>query len=56
VDSRRLQHGALTVEVRDLVLTELDSVKKVPRELRECGIRVATTISLRLLALSFCAT
>jgi len=42
LDSRRLDHDVLTVEItEDLVLTEVGTVKAVLRELRERGVRVA---------------
>jgi diguanylate cyclase len=42
LDSRRLNHDVLTVEItEDLVLTEVGTVKAVLRELRERGVRVA---------------
>ncbi len=42
LDSRRLDHDVLTVEItEDIVLTEVGTVKAVLRELRERGVRVA---------------
>ncbi len=42
LDSRRLNHDVLTVEItEDIVLTEVGTVKAVLRELRERGVRVA---------------